>query len=305
MPAGRVSVIVLNYNGAHLLPDCLESLLAQDPPCLEILVVDNASTDESMAVVRRYPKVRWEGLPTNEGLGPGYNAGAAVANGEYLFFVNNDTWFERDCARQLLKAFQGDDILAADPLQMDWAGSRVIHGAQRFRWGWRYWRRPIPGIDPYQDFTPGRQREIPWACAGAMLVDRKKFEALGGFDPTFFLDYEDMDLCWRGWLRGWKTLCIPSARLRHRVGASGEVPGVHARRTLSQVKNAQRFAFKVMPWYCALLALVRGAAQGSRGLRAGLSNCADLPEILSERRRILSESRIRTVDLLKRSWDAR
>lgn len=301
MPAGQVSVIVVNYNGAHLLPDCLESLLAQDPPCLEILVVDNASTDESMAVVRRYPKVRWEGLPTNKGLGPGYNAGAAVANGEYLFFVNNDTWFERDCVRQLLKAFRGDDILAADPLQMDWAGSQVIHGAQRFRWGWRYWRRPIPGIDPHQDFATRRQREIPWACAGAMLVDRKKFEALGGFDPAFFLYYEDMDLCWRGWLRGWKTLWIPSARLRHRVGASGEVP----LRELSQAKNAQRFAFKVMPWYCALLALVRGAAQGSRGLKASLSNCADLPEILSARGKILAESRIRTVDLLKRPWDAR
>lgn len=309
-----VSAIVLNYNGAHLLPGCLDSLLAQDYPFLEILVIDNASADESRAVVGRYPSVRWIPLPKNQGLGPGYNAGAAQARGRMFFFANNDTWFEPDCIRRLVEAFR-DDLLAADPLQLDWNGQRVIHGAQRFRFGWHYALRPVPGMDPYQILDADVPMEIPWACAGAMLVDRRKFEALGGFDPTFFLDYEDLDLCWRGWLRGWKTLFVPAARLRHHVSESERgAPAISVRRALSQIKNAQRFTWKTMPassvaasvagtFFHTGSALLRGRfRQSGRQMSAFLWNCFELNAIGSERRKILGSSVTTSSALLQKRW---
>lgn len=269
-------------------------------------MVDNASTDASRSVVDRYPRVRWVGLPTNEGLGPGYNTGAGAAQGEKLFFVNNDTSFEPDCVRRLVEAFRNNEILAADPLQTDWEGKQIIHGAQRFRWGWRYWNRPVPFMEPYQDLEVDRETEVPWGCAGAILFNRLKFEALEGFDSTFFLDYEDLDLCWRGWLRGWKTVFVPTARLRHRVGPT------FARRRLSQYKNAQRFVLKTMPWRIALAVclievgkalggLVLGRfSSGSLRVRAALRNILELPEIFRLRRKAFQEASSSSIALLRR-----
>jgi len=306
-----VSVIVVNYNGAHLLSDCLGSLLAQDYAPLEIWVVDNASSDDSRRVVQRYPTVRWIGRSANDGLGPGYNAGAKEARGEKLFFANNDTWFEPDCVRRLAEAFRSEEILCADPLQNDWVGSQVIHGAQRFRWGWRYLIRPIPFMDPYQELRVEQNTDTAWGCAGAFMFDREKFEALRGFDSTFFLDYEDLDLCWRGWLRGWRTLFVPSARLRHRVGESNRIPQVSGRRQISQFRNAQRFVLKVMPWPVAaasgLVWLFRILVDPLCGhpraawfrLRASVRNLADLPRILEERARALPRGSQGSWELLR------
>jgi GT2 family glycosyltransferase len=296
-----ISVIVLNHNGEHLLADCLASLQTQDVPNLEILVVDNASADGSSGVVCRFAGVRWIPLAQNLGLGPGYNAGAARARGEYLFFLNNDTALEPDCLRQLAEAMR-EDVFAVDPLQVDWSGQRVVHGAQRFRFGWRYGLRPVPGLDPYQILTMDAPTEVPWACAGAMLVSRNKFEALGGFDPTFFLDYEDLDLCWRGWLRGWKTLFIPSARLRHRVGESGKVPGVLGRRALSQIKNAQRFTWKTMAWPLVTASLV-GSLRSTLRAKACFLNLLEAAGIGAERRKVYRTSVMASSLLLRRSWE--
>ncbi len=298
MSTPLVSVVVLNYNGEHLLPDCLESLLVQDYSPLEILVVDSASVDGSRGTVSRYPGLKWVGLSRNGGLGPGYNAGAREAQGEKLFFVNNDMRFEPDCVRKLTEVFFDKEVLAADPLQMNWEGNRVIHGAHRFHIGWRHLSYGVP----FMALVPGhlapnnRRTEAPFGCAGAIMFDREKFEALGGFDPTFFLDYEDLDICWRGWLRGWKTLFIPEARLYHKVGESVKKIA-NERRIFSQIKNSQRFIMKTMSWTFILTAIVVEMGKVLVGavsshpklsylrLKAMLTNFMELREILKERRK--------------------
>ena len=327
MRARLVSVVVLNYNGAHLLRDCLESLLAQDYPEIEILVVDNGSVDDSRKLVGGYKDVRWVGLLRNEGLGPGYNAGAREAKGERLFFVNNDTRFAPDCVSQLVNAFRHDDILAADPLQMNWEGQRVIHGAQRFRLGWSYLSFGVPFLYPYQDLEEEKETEVPWGCAGALMFDRVKFDALGGFDSTFFTYYEDVDICWRGWLRGWRTIFVPASRVFHKVGetedaklrehnpslANAGAPLVNSRRRLSHCKNAQRFIMKTMPWRMVAATLVVDATKALGNLLAGRPgasllrakatalNLKELPEILGLRRTVFRES-VTTSDALMARW---
>ena len=320
----KVSIVVLNYNGAHLLPACLDSLVQQNYPDFEILVVDSASIDNSREIVQKYQRVQWVGLLSNGGLGPGYNAGAEKAAGEKIFFVNNDMRFDPDCVARLTDAF-GEDTLATDPLQFDWEGKDVVHGAQKFYHRWHLGAYGVPFLVPFQDRECGKSIEVLWGCAGAIMIDREKFKMLGGFDPTFFLDYEDLDFCWRGALRGWKTIFVPEARLFHKIGESedgklrmnnsqvcSENPApINARRQLSQCKNPGRFILKTMPWkticlcfFVEILRIFLGFISGQflsayLRLKALALNISEIPSILQERQHIFQDAKVTSSELLQ------
>jgi GT2 family glycosyltransferase len=123
----------------------------------------------------------------------------------------------------------------------------------------------------------------------AMLVRRSMFSDLGGFDETFFMEWEDLDLCWRGWLRGWRTVYVPDAVVRHRVGAV-TTEAVRPRRSASSHHNLMRFALKCLPATAAARViageLLRLPAH-PRAVALGLAaTVAELPAIARERRRI-------------------
>src|SRR5262249_28105833 len=253
-----VSTLVLNWNGAHLLPDCLATLATQDWPGHEIVVVDNGSADDSAAVSARYP-ARWLPMGDNLGFTRAYNRAVSDAKGDFLFFVNNDMRFERDCVGRLAGAVAADDSLfGVDPTQRSWDGARVIHGRTRFVAG-SYQDVVVPPWAVEYTAPAAKPVEVPWGCAGSLLVRRDRFEALGGFDPTFFIDFEATDLCWRAWRRGWRTVYVPDAVLYHKVGMSGDeyqhlirgvtpgrVPRTWFRRRVSYHTNLLRFALKVL-----------------------------------------------------------
>jgi GT2 family glycosyltransferase len=254
-----VTAIVLNYNGAHLLPECIETLQAQDWSPLEILVVDNGSVDDSAAVCRA-SGARWLPLGENLGFSRANNRAARDARGLLLFFVNNDMRFQPDCVSRLTRAIRGDlSLFAVDPTQLSWDGSRIIHGRTRFVPG-TYHHTVVPPFAVEYTAPASGAAEVPWGCAGSLLVRRDRFEALGGFDPTFFIDFEDTDLCWRAWRRGWRTLYVPDAVLFHKVGMSGDeyqhlirgvaagaVPRFWFRRRVSYHANLLRFGLKCLP----------------------------------------------------------
>ena len=85
------------------------------------------------------------------------------------------------------------------------------------------------------------------ANGGAMMVRRDRLLELGGFDETMFMDFEDIDLCWRAWLRGWESVYVPDAWVRHRVGAATSPGAVQTRRLVSSHHNLMRFALKCFP----------------------------------------------------------
>jgi GT2 family glycosyltransferase len=259
-----VTAIVLNYNGAHLLPDALNTLKRQQWSALEVVVVDNGSLDDSAAVATGYG-VRWLPLGTNLGFSQANNRAAREAKGEFLFFVNNDMRFTPDCVGTLAQVLRDDpSLFAADPTQLDWEGTRVIHGRTFFIPG-SFQDTVVPPFAVHYTGLADSQVEVPWGCAGSLLVRRDRFEVLGGFDPTFFIDFEDTDLCWRAWLRGWRTVYVPSALLYHKVGMSGDeyqhlirgvqpgqVPRFWFRRRVSYHANLLRFALKCLPMMTSL-----------------------------------------------------
>lgn len=302
-----VSVIVLNYNGAHLLPECIESLQKQDYKDIEIIVADNASNDNSIQVAKSYG-VKIHKMEENRGFSFTNNSAAKIANGESIFFVNNDMKFEKNCISELVKEISKDpDIFAVDPLQYNWDGTEVIHGGTAIKKsGLKNW---FPFI--YVDYLSviDKKIEVPWGCAGSLMVRKKMFEKLNGFDNTFFLDGEDLDLCWRARMQGWKTIYVPSARLYHKVfGGAKTVPNW---RILSGEKNFLRFILKVMSkkmilkMYFAKLAQSIGLLCIGRFKRSIIIFNAmkitllNLNEILKERKKILKESKISSDEILK------
>lgn len=221
--APLVSVVIVNWNGAHHLRVCLPSLREQSHQCLEIIVVDNGSTDDSAAVSEQF-RARWLPLARNVGLAPALNRGAAVASGPFLLFVNNDMRFDPGFVTALLEPFASDDrIFATDGMQYYWDSSDAAHLASRLTK-----HRPsgcsfvelVPGLFFYQQRVLQREA-VFMASAACMLVRKAVFAEIGAFDSRLPLGYEDTEICWRAITLGWKVIYVPTAVCWHRVGSSG------------------------------------------------------------------------------------
>jgi GT2 family glycosyltransferase len=225
-----VSVIANNFNGEQFLPKLLSSLRAQRGVTLEIIVVDRHSTDGSLQILTQRSDITVVQAPPELGLVAGYAAGVPKAACGNLFFCNEDMWFDPDCLHNLEKQISRERRIGiADPWQWDYHGAKVIHmGTQLVRkWDpgsvlptWKFEQSPcIASGEP-----------TAMACAGAMMIDRSVYEEIGGWDTSFFLDFEDADLCVRAWQRGWRCVTVPEARVFHAVGMSNA-------KTLSAVKS--------------------------------------------------------------------
>jgi GT2 family glycosyltransferase len=239
-----VSAVVGNFEGERLLPELLESLAAQSLRPAEVLVVDAGSRDRSRQIAEQAGA---RVLATeNRGLGHLYNLGARNARSELVLLLNNDVALERDCVELLAEALVADQRrFAADPTQLRWQDGTVIHARAELRRG-PLLRRPLPGYEIGQTLPAAEVSPTLLANGAAMLVRRESLLALDGFDETFFLEFEELDLCWRAWLRGWETVYVPAARVRHRVGEVTS-PAHRPRRLRSAHHNLLRFALKCLP----------------------------------------------------------
>jgi len=217
-----VSAVIVNWNGARHLGVCLPSLLAQSYHPLEVIVVDNASTDDSATVASKFG-VRWMPLERNVGLAPALNRGGRVASGEFVLFLNNDMRFDENFVERMVGEMVRDpDVFAVDALQYDWDGNNQVHLATRLAKKSRTDSNSyavVPALYVYQE-SSDFPTPVVMASAANMLVGKSMFQSLGGFDKRLPLGYEDVEICWRAWVHGWKTVFVPKAVCWHHVGAS-------------------------------------------------------------------------------------
>ena len=241
-----VSVIVVNWNGAAFLPDCLASLEKQTWENLEFFIVDNGSTDGSVEYIQswiaRVPNARAIFLSRNSGFCEGNNLGFAQARGEWIALLNNDAVAEPDWIEALVRrgdpaskiGMLGGKILFAEPGNViDKAGHLI------------YWDGQNRGRGTMEADTGQYERdeEILWPDACAALYHRRLFEETGGFDESFFAFGDDADLGMRARLLGWKAWYIPKAVVHHRHSATAgaysplKVMLVERNRLLLAIKN--------------------------------------------------------------------
>lgn len=231
-------VIVLNWNGRGWLERCLPALARQTQPATEVVVVDNASNDDSVAWMRQaHPWVQILALDQNLGFAAGNNRGAAGATVDALVFLNNDTEPADDWLEQLVAAAEADAARALvtsqlvywdRPDRVDSAGDGYLRCGGGFKVHHGQPAATAPG-----------SREVFGGCGAALLVRRDWFESLGGFDESFFMVYEDVDLSYRARLRGATVWYAAEARVRHGGSASmGRVSALaveHGQRNLEWV----------------------------------------------------------------------
>jgi GT2 family glycosyltransferase len=291
-----VSVIVVNWNGLSWLADCLGSLRVQTCPSYEVILVDNASSDGSVDYVRqRFPEVQVVALEENRGFAGGNNAGAAVASGRFLAFLNNDAvaepgWLE--ALRQSLLAAARPAlatslvVFADDPGVVDSAGDGWLRVGTGFKHGHG---------QPAENYR--RAGEVFGACGAACMIRRHAFLELGGFDESFFLVFEDVDLSFRARLSGHTCYFVPSAVVRHAgsasLGRSSATSVYYGQRNVEWVfwKNTPTpLLLRSLPGHGAYLvaAALFFCAKGRLPafLRAKAAALRGLPRILRQRSRL-------------------
>lgn len=304
-----VSAVMVNWNGAEHLRVALPSLKRQSYSPLEILVVDNGSSDDSEKVAAQ-SEIVWIGLPRNLGLAPACNEGARRARGDYLVFLNNDMRFAHDFIDHLVKPLVQDQrLFTTDARQFDWEGTKEIHQATRMR------RRSAinsylrPGLLPLLDITQepaGKPVMVSQACAAAMAVRRSMFEQLGGFDERLPVSWEDTEICWRAWLRGWPSVFVPEAVCWHRVGASAtDNPRGARARFRGTVGGRLLFASKHLPsayvlntWVVSCLGVGKAIVTAQFGEALAKAKVITeyarlLPQLLAERRLLYGEAAVK------------
>lgn len=209
------SIIIVNYNGADLLRECLASLLKTEYSSFEIIMVDNNSSDNSIKLVNEeFPLCKVIRLPENKGFALGNNIGSTYAKGKYLVFLNNDTVVTPSWLGELIAAMEKDpDIAIAQSMLLKSNVNNEIDSSGDFatRFGRTY-------NSKRQGFHA--PREILSARGAAMIVKKDIFEILGGFDEDFFISFEDVELGWKAWIYGYKVVMVPSSIVYHSGGST-------------------------------------------------------------------------------------
>ncbi|MGQ9599084.1 MAG: glycosyltransferase family 2 protein [Anaerolineae bacterium] len=215
------SIVIPNWNGAHHLPVCLNALQIQTYPHLEVILVDNGSTDGSQTLVEeQYPEVRLLALDRNLGLTGGNNLGFRAAQGEVLISLNNDTEATPGLVEALVSALLEHPeagMAAAKILLFD--RRDVLHSA-----GDGYGVDGIPFNRGVWQRDEGQFDEPGWifgGCGGAVAYRRAMLDDVGLFDESFFMYCEDVDLNWRAQLAGWRCWYTPEAVVYHKLSATG------------------------------------------------------------------------------------
>jgi GT2 family glycosyltransferase len=243
-----VSVVVVNYNGRHFLPDCLAALDHQTVPRhrYEILLIDNGSTDDSSHFVRTHRAgVRVIAAGRNLGFTGANNLGFRLARGQYVILLNNDTRVHPDWLRGLVEAANAPAIggVAARILFRDDPGRVNSTGLVLYRDG-RGGDRHLWQPDGPATREPA---EVFGGSGASLLLTRDLLDDVGGFDPALFMYYEDLDLAWRARLRGWRFVYAPGSAVEHTCGGSTDhaspllLRQVERNRALVNLHNAPAF----------------------------------------------------------------
>ena len=219
--APLASIVIVTWNSARHLPHCLDCLATQTFQDFEVIVVDNGSTDESVAgLEERHPQfgIKVKRLSSNIGFAAGNNVGARLARGKWLALLNADAFPEPNWLAEFIDAsvrypqagsFSSRQLQAGNPTILDGAGDVYHISGMAWRIGIGY---PADryGVKPAELFSP---------CAAAAMYLREAFLKVGGFDEDFFSYFEDVDLGFRLQLHGYRCYYVPEAVVHH-VGSS-------------------------------------------------------------------------------------
>lgn len=248
----RIAIVILNWNGSTMLRQYLPNVLQNSLQEADVIVADNASTDDSTALLERdFPSVPVIRLAENYGFALGYNKALANLQHEFLLLLNSDVEVTEGWLQPLLRYMdENPDVAACQPKiralrnreMFEYAGAA---GGYIDRLGYPYCRgRAFDTVEADKD-----QYDKPchcfWATGAALLIRREDWLSVEGFDANFFAHSEEIDLCWRLWLKGRAVACVPQSVVYH-LGGGTLGPG-NPRKTYLNFRNNLLMLYKNLP----------------------------------------------------------
>jgi len=248
-----VAVVILNWNGRHYLQQFLPSVIASVYPNLQIVVADNASTDDSVAfVANHFPEVKLMELPQNHGFAKGYNEALKRVTADYYILLNSDVAVTPNWIKPIIELLERDDQYAAcQPKILSYKNKNLFEyagaaGGWLDSFGYPFARGRIFDDCEADHGQYNTTEEVFWASGAALFIKSTAFHQVQGFDASFFAHQEEIDLCWRLQLAGKKIFCCPQSVVYH-VGG-GTLPHGNSRKTFLNFRNNQMMLYKNLPW---------------------------------------------------------
>lgn len=207
-----VSIIIVNYNGAHHLKDCLDSIQSLDYPkdMMELIFFDNGSTDDSIPLVKKlYPSAVIIENPVNIGFAAPHSIAAKTARGDVLALVNNDMKVHPGWIKEGISLLNpGEGVVCSSSKILSWNGKHVdFNGGSLHYLGY---------ADQLKKDGAKKGENILFPCGGAMFVYKNIFLESGEFDGDYFAIFEDVDLGWRLWVMGYRVVMASDSMTYHK-----------------------------------------------------------------------------------------
>ena len=224
-----VSIVILNYNGAGYLAKFLPSVLATQYENFEVVVADNGSSDNSISLVKeKFPAVKIITNNTNEGFAGGYNWALQKVNADYYVLLNSDVAVDPHWIQPMVNLLESNKTIAAcQPKILSFNNKEVFeYAGAAGGWidalGYPFSRGRVFDVCEKDNEQYDTASPIFWATGACMMIRSELFHAMNGFDASFFAHQEEIDLCWRLQLAGYKIYACPQSAVYH-VGA-GTLP---------------------------------------------------------------------------------
>lgn len=247
-----VAVVILNWNGRYFLEKFLPPVIASSYKNLQVIVADNASTDDSVSFLKtNYPDIKIILNPANEGFSKGYNTALKQVVAEYYILLNSDVEVSTSWIEPVISLMETDETIAAcqpkilsyqNKKQFEYAGAS---GGWIDKYGYPFTRGRVFDYCENDEGQYDDEAEIFWASGAAMFVRASIFHELNGFDEKFFAHQEELDLCWRMKRAGYKIFVVPSSVVYH-VGG-GTLPMGNKRKVFLNFRNNLLMLAKNLP----------------------------------------------------------
>ena len=247
----KLAIVILNWNGSKMLSQYLPSVLQYSREEATIYVADNASSDDSLEMLRsHFPEVRLILLDKNWGFAEGYNKALAQIDAEYYLLLNSDIEVTHHWLSPMLEFMDAHPEVAAcqpkllsvfDKDSFEYAGAC---GGFLDRYGYPFCLGRIFDTVEKDNGQYDQPAEILWATGAALLTRARIYKKVGGLDARFFAHNEEIDLCWRMRIMGYKIYCIPDSKVYH-VGG-GTLPKGNPMKTYLNFRNNLTMLYKCL-----------------------------------------------------------
>jgi len=251
--SSKIAVVILNWNGRKYLEQFLPSVAASTYPNLDLVVADNGSSDDSIAYLQQHwPSIRVISLGRNHGFAKGYNEALKQVQADYYVLLNSDVEVVPGWLEPMVRLLDSNpEIAACQPKILSYHHKTMFEyagaaGGWLDHYGYPFAKGRVFDVCEEDRGQYDQEEPVFWASGAALFIRSRVFRDMQGFDEYFFAHQEEIDLCWRIQLAGYRIYSCPASVVYH-VGG-GTLPRGNSMKTYLNFRNNHIMLSKNLPW---------------------------------------------------------